>query len=179
MTRFMQMNQTSEKIEEYIKDETDQQFGSSTVKFLVYESIEEDEKDSDINNHSCNVFTKNWHQKLEEKDKPSTKDKKAEDIPKRNLSRKQNKEEPGSSNKADKAFDYREPTLEDYFDFIEHCKKTKVQISQFEHLKKNPQQLDKLVHCIKKDLKKFHSDIHQESGENFDDDDKERSIAKE
>lgn len=35
------------------------------------------------------------------------------------------------------------------------------------------------MHYIKKDLKQSHSDIHQESGDNFDDDDQERSIAKE
>lgn len=138
MTRFMQMNLTSQKIEEYIQNETDQQLGSSTINFFEYEFGEEDEKESDINNHSCNVFTKNWRQKLEEKAKTATKDKEAEDVPKQILFRKQNKEEPGSSSKADKAFEHREPSLEDSFDFLEHYKKTNVQISQFEYLKKNP-----------------------------------------
>lgn len=116
---------------------------------------------------------------MEEKAKTTTKYKESEDIPKRILSKKQNKEEPGSSRKVDKAFEHWEPSLEESFDFLEHCKKTKVQISQFEYLKKNPQQLDKLVHCIKKDLKQSHSNIHQESGKNFYDNDQEESIVKE
>lgn len=178
MTRFMQMNQTSEKIEEYVEDETNQQFGPPTVNFLEYESGEENEKDSDINNHSCNVFTKNWRQKLGEKAKLATKDKEVDEVPKQILSRKPSKEE-GSSRKAEKEVEHGDSSFEDSFDFIEYCKKTKVQISQFEYLKKNPQQLDKLVHCIKKDFKQPHSDVHQESSENFDDDEQEGFVSKE
>lgn len=179
MTRFMQMNQTSEKIEEYVEDETNQQFGPPIVNFLEYESGKENEKDSDINNHSCNVFTKNWRQKLGEKAKLATKDKEVDEVPKQILSRKQSKEELGSSRKAEKEVEHGNSSFEDSFDFIEYCKKTKVQISQFEYLKKNPQQLDKLVHCIKKDYKKPHSDVHQESRENFDEDEQEGFVSKE
>ena len=57
MARFMQMHLTTEKIEEYVapKDVTEPIIGTSSIKFLEYES--DGEKVEDINNHSCNADT--------------------------------------------------------------------------------------------------------------------------
>lgn len=175
------MNQTSENIEEYItlEDEANQQFGPHTVSFLEYESGGQEEKECGINNHSYNIFTKNWSQKKEEKAKSNAKDKEVDDIPKQILLRKQSKEDPGPSNKIEPSVDHDESSLEDSFDSIEHCKWTKVQISQFEYLKKNLQQLYKLVHCIKKDLKKLVFKIHQEPSDLSDPNEQKESILKE
>lgn len=35
------------------------------------------------------------------------------------------------------------------FDIIDHVKKTKIQMSVFEYLQSNPDQLDRLVQCVK------------------------------
>ena len=52
MARFMQMHLTTKKIEEYVapEDVIEPTMGTSSIKFLEYES--DGEKDEDINNHS-------------------------------------------------------------------------------------------------------------------------------
>ena len=59
MARFMQMHLIVEKIEEYValEDAIEPTIGTSSIKFLEYES--DGEKVEDIN-HSCNAATPNW-----------------------------------------------------------------------------------------------------------------------
>ena len=57
-------------------------------------------------------------------------------------------EEPSQEKKIDKG--KTSPIVEDSFDFIDHCKKTKVQIYQLDYLKVNPHQLERLIQCVGK-----------------------------
>ena len=127
MVRFMQMHLMVEKIEEYVapKDVTEPIVGTSSIKFLEYESNEE--KAKDINNHSCNVATPNWRQRLEEKWAKKEKDKASDETAKGILSLKHTLEEPSEVKGTNKC--KNSPIVEDSFDFIDHFKKTKVQIS--------------------------------------------------
>ena len=62
------------------------------------------------------------------------------------LSHKHTLKEPSLAKEEDKV--KSSPIVEDSFDFIDHCKKTKVQISQLDYLKANPHQLEKLIKCV-------------------------------
>ena len=64
---------------------------------------------------------------MEEKWSKGEKDKTFDEIAKWILSRKHTPEEPSQTKETDKG--KTSPIIEDSFDFIDHCKKTKVQIS--------------------------------------------------
>ena len=162
MARFMQIHLTTEKIEEYValEDVIEPTIWTSSINFMEYES--DGDKVEDINNHSCNVATPNWRQRLEEKWSKGAKDETFDETTKRILSQKNTSEKPSQVKEIDKG--KTSPIIKYYFDFIDHCKKTKVQISQLDYLKANPHQLEKLIQCVSKGEGSPKITINHESG---------------
>lgn len=69
--------------------------------------------------------------------------------------------------------------VEDSFDFIDHCKKTKVLISQLEYLKANPHHLDRLIQCVGKSKGMPKITINHESGASLEEENLEGLITEE